>query len=93
MGHPVLFHAALGHPAFFCAALPCAVLPCPAPFCPALHHWWDDGHIHVEHMQTFSHKCMAGPFVATSMYSSTFFTISSALVTWLPIKDVLLFQN
>ena len=36
---------------------------------------------------------MAGPFVATYMYSSTFSTISSALVTWLPIKDVLLFQS
>lgn len=75
------------HPAL---GLPCPVLPSSAW---ALHHQWGNGHIHAEYMQTFSHKCMAGPFVATSMYSSTFFTISSALVTWLPTKDALLFQN
>ena len=91
-------------PCSSCPVLSCPALPCPHPAlglpCPvlpssarALHHQWDNGHIHAEYMQTFSHKCMPGPFVATSMYSSTFFTISSALVTWLPTKGALLFQN
>ena len=93
---PALCHPALSCslPCSFCPALglpsACPALSCPRLSCPALHHQLNAQNIYVKEMQTFSYKCMAGPFVAVSMYPSTVLTISSALVTWLPVKDVLL---
>ncbi len=78
--------SACPRPAPPCPALVCLALPCPA-----LHDQLNSQNIYVKEMQIFSYKCMAGPFAAISMYPSTVLTISSALVTWLPIKDVLLF--
>lgn len=72
-------------------SLPRPVLPSSVLPCPALHDQLNSQNIYVKEMQIFSYKCMAGPFAAISMYPSTVLTISSALVTWLPIKDVLLF--